>query len=156
MCERLQDDDHLALVPVSVVHSQVQLAMNPNNQVCFGVSSSFEPKVELLSKSRIRLRCRELQEKVTRELSELLENSVQPSNMRISIPLGPIVVSVFEPHWLLKEKIRIQHEQVRTMKERTDLEDISRLWWPLTQSPWCSTGGNKLTTCSHYLRNTLI
>jgi hypothetical protein len=64
---------------------------------------------------------------VTRELSELLENSVQPSNMRISIPLGPIVVSVFEPHWLLKEKIRIQHEQVGTMKERTELEDISVL-----------------------------
>jgi hypothetical protein len=63
VCERLQDDDHLALVPVSVVHSQVQLAMDPNNQVCFGVSSSFGPKVGLLSKSRIRLRCRELQEK---------------------------------------------------------------------------------------------
>ena len=51
-------------------------------------------------------------------------NLANPQNIRIPIPLGPVLVPVFEPNWLLKEKIRIQHQREGTLKELTDLEDI--------------------------------
>lgn len=54
-------------------------------------------------------------------------NLANPQNIRISIPLGPVLVTVFEPNWLLKEKIRIQHQREGTLKELTDLEDIAVL-----------------------------
>ena len=55
----------------------------------------------------------------TKRVEELLKNTyAQPAfnlanaqNMRISIPLGPIFVSVFESHWSPKEKVRMQYEQ---------------------------------------------
>ncbi|OXV07299.1 hypothetical protein Egran_04936 [Elaphomyces granulatus] len=50
-----------------------------------------------------------------------------PQNVRISVPLGKISVTIFEPRWLLQEKIRVQYERAGSRKETTDLDDIAFL-----------------------------
>jgi len=54
-------------------------------------------------------------------------NLANHENVRITLLLDQTPVSVFEPRWLLREKVILQHQRAGSQKEMTDIRDIETL-----------------------------
>jgi len=50
-----------------------------------------------------------------------------PDNECITVPVDGVMIPIFGPRWILREKIVTAYERQNTQKEDTDLQDISRL-----------------------------